>query len=47
MEMGTGGAAGGTDLGDGLAGKDVGADFQLGFADEVTVANGEVAVLQL
>ena len=33
MEMRAGGASGGADLGDRLAGKDVGADFDGGFAD--------------
>ena len=45
--MGAGGAAGGADLGDGLAGKDVGADLQFWFADEVAVTDGEVTMLQL
>ena len=47
MEMGAGGATGGTNLGDGLTGKDVGADFEVWFSDKVAVADGEVAVLQL
>lgn len=44
--MGAGGAAGGADLGDRVAGKDVGADLQFWFADEVAVADGEVSVLE-
>ena len=46
VEMGAGGAAGGADLGDGLTGKDVGADLERGFADKMAVADGEVAVLE-
>lgn len=46
MEMGAGRAAGGADLGNWLTGKDMRADLKGWLADKVTVADGEIAVLE-